>query len=75
LLKKKAAISNWQHGILALGVSLCSIAVFLMVEGSILGERTTGIATVMGICARGDNSNVRRTQKKGEITEHRRMMA
>ena len=33
----------------ALGVFLWIIAVFLMVEGSILGKRTTGIATLLGL--------------------------
>jgi len=32
----------------ALGVFLWIIAVFLMVDGGILGERTTGIATLLG---------------------------
>jgi multisubunit Na+/H+ antiporter MnhG subunit len=31
------------------GVFVWVIAVFLMVEGSILGERTTGIATMLGM--------------------------
>ena len=42
-----------QHAILALGVSVCLIGAFLMLEGSILGERTTGIATVIGIVGMG----------------------
>jgi len=32
----------------ALGVFLWIIAIFLMVDGGILGERTTGIATLLG---------------------------
>ena len=40
---------SWQYAVIALGVILWVIAVFLMVEGSILGERTTGIATLLGI--------------------------
>ena len=34
---------------IALGVFVWAIAVFLMVEGNILGERTTGIATMLGM--------------------------
>ena len=39
--------------ILALGISVCLIGALLMFEGSILGERTTGIATVIGIVGIG----------------------
>lgn len=39
---------SWQYVMIALGVSLWIIAVFLMVDGGILGERTTGIATLLG---------------------------
>jgi len=54
LLKKNAAINNWQHAILALGVSACLIGAFVMVVGeSILGENHTGIATVIGIVGIG----------------------
>ena len=40
---------SWQYALIALGVFVWAIAVFLMVEGSILGERTTGIATLLGM--------------------------
>ena len=40
---------KWQYASITLGVAVWIIAVFLMVEGSILGERTTGIATLLGI--------------------------
>jgi len=36
-----------------LGILLCIIGALLMFEGSILGERTTGIATVIGIVGIG----------------------
>jgi len=36
-----------------LGLSLCLIGAFLMFEGNILGERTTGWATVIGIVGIG----------------------
>ena len=52
MLKKNAAI-RWRWGILALGVSLSLTGVFLMVHGSILGERTVGIATLLGITGCG----------------------
>jgi len=35
--------------LIALGVFVLAIAVFLMVEGSILGARTTGVATLLGV--------------------------
>ena len=40
---------SWQYALIALGVLVWIIAVFLMVEGDVLGERTTGIATLMGM--------------------------
>ena len=44
---------RWKYVSFVLGISLCLVAVFLMVEGSILGERTTGIATLLGIVGIG----------------------
>ena len=44
---------RWQYASFALGIILCVIAAALMVEGSILGERTTGIATVILIVGIG----------------------
>ena len=40
---------SWHYALIALGVFVWAIAVFLMVEGSILGENTTGIATLLGM--------------------------
>lgn len=37
----------------ALGVLVCLMGAFLMFHGSMLGERTTGIATVVGIIGIG----------------------
>ena len=51
--KKNAAIKNWQNVSFVLGVLLCLMGALLMFEGSILGERTTGIATVIGIVGIG----------------------
>ena len=42
---------KWQYALIALGVVVYAIAVFLMVEGSILGERTTGFSALLGIMA------------------------
>ena len=36
-----------------IGVTLCLIGALLMFEGSILGDRTTGAATVIGIVGIG----------------------
>jgi hypothetical protein len=40
---------KWQYALTILGIVVWVIAVFLMVEGSILGERTIGIATLLGM--------------------------
>ncbi len=44
---------TWQHVLFALGVSLCLAGAFLMVNGSIFGDRTSGIAIVTGIIGIG----------------------
>ena len=54
----------------ALGVLVCLMGAFLMFHGSILGERTTGIATVVGIIGIGiistsKNSVLDMKHKKG----------
>jgi hypothetical protein len=46
-------IMRWDYASFALGIIVCLIGAFLMIEGSILGERTTGIATVIGIVGIG----------------------
>lgn len=40
---------RWQNAIFVLGILWCLAGAILMFEGSILGERTTGIAIVIGI--------------------------
>jgi len=50
----------WDYAILVLGLVIMVISAFLMVEGHILGERTTGIATVLGIVGIGTLSKGRR---------------
>jgi hypothetical protein len=44
---------TWQRALFALGVSLCLAGAFLMVNGSIFGDRTIGIAIVTGIIGIG----------------------
>jgi hypothetical protein len=44
---------HWEYVSFVLGISLCLIGALLMFEGSILGERTTGIATLFGIVGIG----------------------
>ena len=54
MLKKQVAMRRWKYTILALGMSVCLIAAFLMGWGEpILGENHTGIATVIGIVGIG----------------------
>lgn len=49
-----------QNVVLAIGVLACLIGGFLMFNGSILGESTTGIATVVGIIGIGIISTSKR---------------
>ncbi len=51
-----------QQVLLALGVLVCLLGAFLMWDGSILGERTTGIATVLGITGIGMISGYKRSE-------------
>ena len=44
---------KWEHISFVLGISLCLIGALLMFEGNILGERTTGVAIVIGIVGIG----------------------
>ena len=45
---------RWGYVILALGISVCLAGAFIMVAGeSVLGERHTGIASVVGIVGIG----------------------
>jgi len=46
---EKTQIRIWQRALFALGISLCLTGAFLMVDGNIFGEKTTGITTVVGI--------------------------
>ena len=40
---------KWQYALIILGAVAYAIGVFLVVEGSILGDRTTGFAALLGI--------------------------
>jgi hypothetical protein len=42
-----------QRALFAIGVSLCITGAVLMVHGSVFGDRTTGIATIIGIVGIG----------------------
>ena len=64
MLKKNAGINRWQHAMLALGVSVCLMGACLMFDGSILGENTTGIATVTGIIGIGIIARARKRMEK-----------
>ena len=44
---------RWDYVSFGLGILLCLIGAFLMLEGSILGENNTGWAIVIGIVGIG----------------------
>ena len=57
---------GWDRASFGLGILICAIGILLMVEGSILGERTVNIATVLvlvGICLLG-SSGARSLKRK-----------
>lgn len=72
MVKKCPATRRRQYALLALGVLMAAIGVCLMVEGNILGERTTGIATVISIMAcstiamSGNTGMLRRSRKSSK---------
>jgi hypothetical protein len=49
----KRTNKTWQRALFALGVALCVASACLMVNGSIFGDRTTGIAIVVSIVGIG----------------------
>jgi hypothetical protein len=68
---------TWQRVLFALGITLCLTGALLMVNGSIFGDRTTGIAIVTGIIGIGLIGNfsatvARHPQTKTENTNNRR---
>jgi K+-transporting ATPase A subunit len=40
---------GWRYVLMALGVFVWTTAIFLMVEGSVLGARTAGVAALLGV--------------------------
>jgi len=56
---------RWQYALWVLGVTLCLTGAALMFEGGILGESTTGIATVMGIVGIGLIAHARKARQPG----------
>jgi hypothetical protein len=40
---------GWRYVLMALGVFVWATAIFLMVEGSVLGARTAGVAALLGV--------------------------
>jgi hypothetical protein len=52
-VQKLNKTKTWKRALFAFGISLCLTAAFLMVEGSVFGDRTTGIAIVTGILGIG----------------------
>jgi len=56
---------------MAVGVLLCLVGGFLMFQGSILGERTTGIARVVGILGIGIIASTRTPAPAMNVIEER----
>ena len=56
---------------MAVGVLLCLIGGFLMFQGSILGERTTGIARVVGILGIGIIASAKTPEPTVKVIEER----
>lgn len=67
-LNKNTAENSRRYVLLALGVSVCLIGALLMVvEGSVLGENHSAIATVIGIVGIGIIANSNTISKKTKI--------
>lgn len=49
----KRKIRTRQYALFALGISLCLADAFLMVDGNVFGDKTIGIAIVVGIVGIG----------------------
>jgi hypothetical protein len=57
---------RWQFITFTIGVAVCLIGAFLMFEGNIFGEETTGIACILGlvgICLTGNSNAVSQLQR------------
>jgi len=44
---------NKRYLLLGIGISICLLAAGIMFEGTVFGDRTSGIATVLGIVGIG----------------------
>jgi hypothetical protein len=53
MTKKSGVAKGWRTAKFAWGVAICLTGGFLMWDGSILGENTAGIATIVGIIGIG----------------------
>lgn len=53
MLKKQVAMNRWRFVIRVVGVTVCLMGAYLMWDGGVLGEETTGIARVLGIVGIG----------------------
>ena len=57
---------------MVVGVLLCLVGGFLMFQGSILGERTTGIARVVGILGIGIIASTNTSAPAVNVIEERK---
>ena len=60
---------------MVVGVLLCLIGGFLMFQGSILGDRTTGIARVVGILGIGIIASTKTPEPTVKVIEERTQLA
>ena len=58
--------NNWEYVLLASWIIVIGTAVFLMADGQILGEDTTGIATVLLIVGLGLITNWNKYRNKNK---------
>ena len=42
-------MERWRYAVLGLAAVLIATGILLMLEGHVLGDRTTGIATIIGL--------------------------
>jgi hypothetical protein len=47
--KEDITVRGWRYVLMALGGFVWAMAVFLMVEGGVLGAGTTGVAALLGV--------------------------
>lgn len=66
---------TWKRALFALGISLCITAALLMVNGSIFGDRTVGIAIVTGIIGIGLISTSNTTLGPKNAKESKKVIA